>query len=186
MKFTASARLIKFNRAQFAKATDELIMGSIRAAAREFYRAAWPILGGAVDTGMSQASLIPLGRFLRNLPTTVVKRSDPKQGYPKHEYPFGLKSVSTGIASGEQSAGAFNFDHTTNEYVFTFKVNVFHYKINEVTGTYARGSPWGTLIAGQEAYMKRLRSENLNKKLTQIFKDAIDTFSVVSYPRTGA
>lgn len=172
MYISARLPVYDFNVGAFTKTLDDLCQQAIREAAREYYRAVWPILHGAVDTGMAIGSMIPLGRYLRNVPTSFSAHSRPKKGYPSSEYPYGLKSPQAGMSHGKNAEGFF-FNQQRGHYEFIHLINVMHYRINEGTVTNARGSAWHTREAGAAAFRQRLVRENLSKKLQRAFRNSI-------------
>lgn len=168
MIISASFPVFSFDKITFTRTLDEKCQEATREATREYYRAIWPILAGSIDTGMTIGSLIPLGRYLNNVPVSFVPQSEPKQGYPKHEYPYGLKSPSSGEMHGREGEG-FVFDTRNFHYEFIFSIEVFHYKINEVMNTHARNSPYHTIDKGKAAFKRRLLRANLSQALRKAF-----------------
>ena len=97
MKLTLKFRALKINKKKISEKTHKLVSATFREGIREFYRAAFASV--PVDTGMARGSLIPLGRLIRNVPTSITpKRSRPKsKGYPDG------KTLDAGIKRGQKS-----------------------------------------------------------------------------------
>lgn len=115
-----------------------------------------------VDTGMSKASLIPLGRAVKMV-TAIRAGINPirdsrkgvtyENGTPSGQYVSGdFKTAALGEKIGEKSY-ILNFGSPTRPvFVFEFKILVYQYLIGENN----RG--WHTLETGQQAFLQYLRA----------------------------
>ena len=120
-------------------------------AAKEFVRAMAREGMIKVDTGMSKASLIPLGRVLKITGEISISPKRTRKGYTDingNWVPSGTKSVATGIDAGES---AFTIEHGSPGnplFIFEYNLSVFQH---DYWDPY-----WGSLEAGKAAFIQHL------------------------------
>ena len=159
MRLTIKTAKINFDKKQVTKHSEDAIDAAVRDATREFYRAAFTSV--PVRTGMARGSLIPLGRFIRNVPTTISPTQDPVVPYaPRAWYPAG-KSLQAGISAG---AGAYRFNKQGLKFTFEYNIKVLHWLTNDTA------RQWNALENGREAFRVRLLDGRLSKELRGIFR----------------
>jgi hypothetical protein len=140
MRFKVKYKPFNFNAKKASKTLHDEISASFREAIREFYRAAFAAV--PVDTGMARGSLVPLGRLIRNVPTTISpRRSRPREDY----YPRG-KTLKEGVSKGES---AFKIILVPGTYEFSYGIRVRHWKINETE------LDWRALETGRQAFLQK-------------------------------
>lgn len=147
--------------------TVDRVMGQIlREAAREWLRAilvSVPSRGGfPVLTGAAKSTLVPLGRFLRQVKGLEVRpTSDGKHPY-KDRRAEGEASQEFQLTNVPRE-GRSNPDGVYN---FGWANDILHYYINEYWGVIPSG-PWHTLEAGKAAWDAYVE-EALNRRLPDI------------------
>ena len=137
------------------------------------------------DTGMSKASLIPLGRAVRGLvgnirsnitATKNVHRRQPL--YQSNSFPgmSKYKSIKHGIALGED-AYLLSFGDIRNPvFLFKFEIRVLQYylKENGLDGS----SAWNSLEIGRAAFLRHLE-EHIKKMIARTDTERLFRFAEV-------
>jgi hypothetical protein len=139
----------------------EIVMGQIiREAARDWIRAIIKSVpsrnGFPVLTGAARSTLVPLGRFLRNVPVTV----NPVPGQPDRR------------KEGEDSS-SFKIVTSETEYLFEWSTTLDHYRINDQYPV-IKSAPWHTMDAGADAFV-----ESANRKMRERLPHIADYVSIV-------
>lgn len=153
--------------AKLLNRTIDRVMGQIiREAAREWLRAilkSVPSRGGfPVLTGASKSTLVPLGRFLKQ-----VKGLEVTPVYDG-KHPFQDRRAE-GEASQEfqiTKVPREGRDHPDGHYNFAWANDVLHYYINEFFPI-IKSAPWHTLEAGQAAFEASIE-EAISRRLPNI------------------
>jgi len=159
LEIQGGLQFLDFDHISFTKTLDRVLGQIIREAAREWLRAvltAVPARGGfPVLTGAAKSTLVPLGRFLKNvggLKVTPVARK-------------GRSTVIDKRAEGEASQ-SFTLESKNFNYTFEWSTDLLHYYINEYFG-FIPFAPWNTLEAGQEAFVAFVE-EAIDRRLPNI------------------
>jgi hypothetical protein len=159
MKFSVKYRAIQIDRKKILKSIHDKVSATFREAVREFYRAAFASV--PVDTGMARGSLIPLGRVVRNVPTTISpKRSRP---YAMKGYPDG-KTLEAGIDRGQ---AAFKINISPGKYEFSYNIRVKHWIINE------RKLGWDALGRGRLAFKAKIKESRVASEVLKILRAGV-------------
>lgn len=157
---------ISFDGRKLNKTIDRVMGQILREAAREWLRAilvSVPSRGGfPVLTGAAKSTLVPLGRFLRQVKGLDVHPTSDK----KHPY---QDRRAEGEASSEFQLTQVPREGRSNpdgKYNFGWANDILHYYINEFYGVIPSG-PWNTLQAGEEAWNASVE-EAINRRLPDI------------------
>ncbi len=145
--------------------TLDRVMGQIiREAAREWLRAVLKSINGdfPVLTGAAKSTLVPLGRFLKQVPGLSVTPVDDGR------HPFRDRR-----AEGEASQ-EFNITQVPREgrsnsdgiYEFHWSNDIYHYYVNEFRDI-IKSAPWHTLEAGEQAFLAYVE-EALERRLPDV------------------
>lgn len=165
MFFTASLPKFELKRAEFSKTLAHQANEQMRQAARAFLRAALPLI--PQYTGMSKASWLPLGRFLR-VAVSITPKTNRRMDYYVNGVNTGWpKNPATGQMLGE---GTFVFEEgSPSNLIFAFVTwNVIDQYIKQdmPPAEYNANKPyvpWQSYEAGKEAFAHYMRTEGLRK-----------------------
>lgn len=164
-KFTSHLDFLQFDKLSYTKTLDRVLGQIIREAAREWLRA-WLSLGVPVETGMAKSSLLPLGRYLKNVGGL---------GFTPTRKPYKNSSEVGGFVSPEAGEAYSQFvimdDKTSPKeflYWFEWSTEVLHYYFNE---RYRGDSP-----SGQEAldYAEEAFTEYINEAIARRLPNAAE------------
>jgi len=139
-KFKGKISRFQLKGRKYTKTLEQAIEVQVRQGAREFVRAAVPLI--PVLTGMARGTLQPLGRFLR---VAVPIR------------PTARRSGRGAEAGAFRSS--FEFKQVGKAFIFTFGHNVEHFRINDiVSNPFTASAPWQALEAGERAFLKYMET----------------------------
>ena len=159
-----------FAKKKFLRDWDERVRVAFNKSSREFYRTVW--MSVPVRTGMARGSLVPLGRELKNVPTSIAPVIDWEASTPKRHYPKG-KDLAAGIKLGED---AYLYESGNGKFTLVFDIKVFHYILNEAG--LAKVGPWWTLPAGREAFKQAMKDSGVDDKLRKLLSENLKVRTV--------
>lgn len=173
MRLYGTIDLLEFDSTGYTAAVNRAIEAEFRQAAREFIRAAYPLV--PVQSGMARGSFLNIGRFLR-VAVPIAPRRFNQRYYP----PGGGASIPKTPESGASLSTPPNqiIRRDGNRVIFEFNTRVFHYTLEDLIGV--RSGPWGSFAAGRAAFMTRMR--NLRNRLPNI--GSYITRTTITYGRS--
>lgn len=168
MEITSNLEIL-FDEKMFTKTLDRVLGQIIREAAREWLRAilkSVPSRGGfPVLTGAAKSTLVPLGRFLKQVSGLQVTPVNDGRHKFQDRRAEGEASQQFFITNVPRE-GRTKFDGI---YEFNWSNDILHYYINEYYGIIQSAQPdgWHTLRAGREAFEAYVE-EAINRRLPDI------------------
>lgn len=124
-----------------------------------------------VDTGMSRASLQPLGAQvgLRSLIIETLRGKGPKRIYNSYDFP-GIKGKLKSRAHGEKlgkKAYTLKFGTQNNpQLIFEFHIVVLQHYLHESSAHYSKSKNWQSLTKGKEAFLD-FWNQNFDKYISK-------------------
>lgn len=149
--------------AYYSKILHSNMQTMLRAGTRAYIEAILPLI--QVDTGMSKASLIPLGRAIRKvgaIRSSIVPERKMRYGVTNMDGSYDSKGIKNAAAGERAGQDAFKFDYgsqTNPAMSFEFRINVYQYWLQE---NYSKGgtSPWKTFDKGRKALIEYIRANS--------------------------
>lgn len=164
-QFKGTIKKVALEKSKFTKTLDEACATQVRQAARAFLRAALTKI--PLYTGMSQASLVPLARFLNVSLHPKITELAASHGHKDR------------TAEGERlGKSAFKFKNTKQLHTFEFNIPDFYFRVNEFEKAPAsfkltNETPWRSFDEGLAAFNSYLNA-NLRERAPKL-KDYVVT-----------
>lgn len=166
---TAGIKFMNLDAERYTKTLDKIMGQMIREAAREWLRGvlkAVPSRGGfPVITGAARSTLVPLGRFLKQVPITVT----PVGKWDRRD--LGERMQKFEIKDDRSSPMSFLYKFEWSSDLWWYYINEYNTSLSSVpkgvNPNPVASAPWQTLDAGQRAF-ERYVAIALDKRLPRL------------------